>query len=95
MIFIDRIIRKVSYKTSVPEEKIRNNSQRNREYVEARQIVHYFARKMTQLTYMQIGAIAGGKDHATVLYGCKTVENLIETNPEFANKIKEIKRILR
>ena len=49
---------------------------RKREVVQARQIAMYFAKKMTKSSLAKIGAHCGGKDHATVLHACRTVNNL-------------------
>lgn len=38
----------------------------------------------------EIGEHFAGRDHATVLNACKTVNNLIDTNKQFANDIDEI-----
>jgi ATPase involved in DNA replication initiation len=35
----------------------------------------YVAKKLTNLSLAEIGAAFGGKDHATVIYACKQVEN--------------------
>lgn len=39
-----------------------------------------YEKKVGKLTSTQIGEKAGGKDHATALWGIKTVENVIFTN---------------
>jgi len=57
---------------------------------EARQVIHYFARKKTSLTCFSIGIIVGMKDHATVLHSCKTVKNLMQFDKEYKAKIERI-----
>jgi chromosomal replication initiator protein len=56
---------------------------RKREVVQARQIAMYFSKKMTKSSLANIGAHCGGKDHATVLHACRTVNNLSETDKKF------------
>ena len=68
---------------------------RKREIVQARQIAMYFAKNMTKLSLATIGAQIGGKDHATVLHACKTVNNLIDTDRQFKNYIDEIEKKLK
>ena len=68
---------------------------RKREIVQARQIAMYFAKNMTKLSLATIGAQIGGKDHATVLHACKTVNNLIDTDRQFKGYIDEIEKKLR
>ena len=68
---------------------------RKREIVQARQIAMYFAKNMTKLSLATIGAQIGGKDHATVLHACKTVNNLIDTDRQFKGYIDEIEKKLK
>ena len=56
---------------------------RKREVVQARQIAMYFSKKMTKSSLANIGMHCGGKDHATVLHACRTVNNLAETDKNF------------
>lgn len=67
---------------------------RKREIVQARQIAMYFSKKMTQSSLAGIGAVCGGKDHATVLHACRTVENLYETDKQFKVFIEDLDKKL-
>ena len=68
---------------------------RKREIVQARQIAMYFAKTMTKTSLTSIGSQIGGKDHATVLHSCKTVNNLLETDKRFRVYIDEIEKKLK
>lgn len=72
-----------------------NSKTRKREVVQARQIAMYFAKTMTKSSLATIGASIGGKDHATVLHACKTVNNLLETDKGFKAYIDEIDKKLK
>ena len=48
---------------------------RTKEISNARKIAMYVAKKLTNLSLAEIGAAFGGKDHATVIYACKQIEN--------------------
>jgi len=65
---------------------------RKREVVQARQISMYFSKSMTKSSLATIGAHSGGKDHATVLHACRTVNNLIETDKRFRVYISDIEK---
>ncbi len=65
---------------------------RKREVVQARQISMYFSKSMTKSSLATIGAHSGGKDHATVLHACRTVNNLIETDKRFRIYISDIEK---
>ncbi len=56
---------------------------RKRNIAQARQLAMYFAKKYTKNSLASIGSQIGGRDHATVLHACKTIDNLIETDKEF------------
>ncbi|HEY4800225.1 MAG TPA: helix-turn-helix domain-containing protein, partial [Bacteroidia bacterium] len=63
---------------------------RKREVVQARQIAMYFAKQMTKSSLATIGMHCGGKDHATVLHACRTVNNLMDTDKKFRHYIQEL-----
>ncbi|MCL4455846.1 MAG: chromosomal replication initiator protein DnaA [Nitrospirae bacterium] len=47
---------------------------RTKEVANARQIAMYITKQLTQLSLSEIGRSFGGKDHATVIYACKQIE---------------------
>lgn len=65
---------------------------RKREVVQARQIAMFFSKKLTKSSLANIGAHCGGKDHATVLHACKTVNNLMETDKTFRGYIDDLEK---
>jgi hypothetical protein len=66
---------------------------RKREVVLARQMLMYFTKEYTKESFAHIGSNfkseqnPKGLDHATVMHGCKTIKNLIDTDKIIANKI--------
>ncbi|MCK4662173.1 MAG: chromosomal replication initiator protein DnaA [Bacteroidales bacterium] len=72
-----------------------NSKTRKREIVQARQIAMFFAKSLTKSSLATIGSQIGGKDHATVLHACKTVNNLIDTDKRFKSYINEIEKKLK
>lgn len=67
---------------------------RKREIVQARQIAMYLSRNLTKTSLASIGEILGGKDHATVLHACNTVNDLIDTDRNFRSYVHDIERLL-
>ena len=65
---------------------------RTKEIANARQIAMYIAKQQTNLSLSEIGKYFGGKDHATVLYSCKKVE---EQRHGDENLNKSIENIVR
>lgn len=69
--------------------------QRHRTVAEPRMIVMWLARRLTRLSYPEIGKELGGRDHSTVISGCRKIERLLTTDaPLFArvaNILAELK----
>ncbi len=88
---IDYIQKVVCDYFDLPIELLKSKT-RKREVVQARQIAMYFAKKMTKSSLANIGMHCGGKDHATVLHACKTVNNLIDTDKRFRGYITDLEK---
>ena len=67
---------------------------RKREVVQARQIAMFFSKKLTKSSLANIGAHCGGKDHATVLHACRTVNNLQDTDKQFKKYLDDLDKKL-
>ncbi len=76
------------------DESALQNKTRAHEIVEARQLAMYFAKRLTNDSLSMIGGAIGKKNHATVLYSCRTIENRMSTNSEFRNKVEQIHRYI-
>ena len=76
------------------EMEIMKSKTRKREIVQARQIAMYFSKKLTKSSLANIGAHCGGKDHATVLHACRTVNNLAETDKQFKAYLNDLDKKL-
>jgi chromosomal replication initiator protein len=88
---IDYIQKVVCDYFELPIELLKSKT-RKREVVQARQIAMYFAKQLTKSSLANIGAHCGGKDHATVLHACKTVNNLMETDKRFKVYIDDLEK---
>lgn len=85
------IIDVVSEHFNVPVAEIKGKK-RNAEIVLPRQIVMYLCRCMTDTPLKAIGAILGGKDHASISHGVKKIEHDITTDEALNNTINIIKK---
>ncbi len=90
---IDYIQKVVCDYFDLPIELLKSKT-RKREIVQARQIAMYFAKKMTKSSLAHIGLHCGGKDHATVLHACRTVNNLQETDKLFRKYLEDLEKKL-
>jgi len=53
---------------------------RRRLVVTARDVAMYLARRLTGESLKQIGEFFGGRDHSTVMHGCRKMEGLLKTD---------------
>ncbi len=68
---------------------------RKRQIVQARQIAMYECRNLLQnCSLSTIGAELGGKDHATVLHACSTVQDLMSTDKLFRQWVDDIENMI-
>jgi chromosomal replication initiator protein len=71
-----------------------NSKNRSREYVMPRQIAMYCSTKYTLLSLKSIGVKFGGRDHTTVIYSKKTVNDLCYTDPDYRHRLAEFEAFL-
>lgn len=71
------------------------SKKRTRVIARPRQIAMCLARELTQLSLPEIGAAFGDRDHTTVMYACKTVENLRNSDTTFNADFNLLNQTLR
>lgn len=55
-----------------------------------RMVAMYLSRKKTGKSLQEIGESFGGRDHGTVLHACRSVENWMESDPQFRQQVEFI-----
>ncbi len=93
-ISVDYIQKVVCDYFSITPDQLHSRT-RKREIVQARQVAMYFSKSLTKSSLASIGSQIGGKDHATVLHACKTVNNLIDTDKQFKQTIDNLEKKLK
>ena len=68
---------------------------RKKEVVIARQVAMHFAKDYTNHSLKSIGYHFGGRDHSTVIYSCKTVQDLMETDAIFKDAVSDLQRKIK
>ena len=72
-----------------------HSKSRKQEIAKARQIAMFLCKKYTNYSFAHIGNIVGKRDHATVLYACRTVQDLIDIDKSFRSQVDEIEILLK
>lgn len=68
---------------------------RKHEVVMARQVAMYFCKELTSTSYATIGNMLGKRKHSTVVYACKAVNNLMDSDKEFERQMKQLELRIR
>lgn len=70
-------------------------SSRRREVATPRHIAMFLTRELVDMSLPQIGFAFGGRDHTTVLHGCKTIDKSIQSSDSVAKVVDDIRRMIR
>lgn len=76
------------------EESLLRLKTKRQEIVAARHTAMFLCREMTSCSLETVGAHFGGRNHATVIHACKCVEEMINTDSSFKEKLEKIKENL-
>ena len=68
---------------------------RKRQVVIARQLSMYLSKKMTNKSLKAIGENFGGRDHSTVIYSCKAVQDLLDTDTIFKDTVSDLEKKIK
>ncbi len=71
------------------------SKKRTRIIARPRQVAMSLARELTQLSLPEIGSAFGDRDHTTVLYACKTIDNLRNSDTAFNADFNLLNQTLR
>jgi chromosomal replication initiator protein len=75
------------YDLKVSEIKSKSNS---RQIVIPRQVAMYLCKRLTDLSYPEIGKLFNDKHHSTVMYSVDTVDKKREADPDFDRTLKSL-----
>jgi chromosomal replication initiator protein len=78
----------------VPVDKLHHET-RKRNVVIARQLSMYLAKKMTNRSLKSIGETFGGRDHSTVIYSCKAVQDMMDTDMIFKDTVADLEKKIK
>ena len=67
------------------------SSSRCRPVVTARGVAMYLSRLLTQHSLGNIGDYFGGRDHSTVMHGCRRTEQLVKSDPTIREAVEQLR----
>ena len=93
-ITIDEIQKKVveHYNIKLSDK---HSPRRSRSVARPRQVAMYLAKSITTRSLPEIGRKFGGRDHTTVIHAIKTIEEIMVNDPNLAEDIELLTRILQ
>ena len=92
-ISVENIKQLVAKYFELPIEKLHGKT-RLREVVIARQLSMYLAKTYTNSSLKVIGDSFGGRDHSTVLYSLKAVQDMMDTDLLFKDTVTALEKKL-
>jgi chromosomal replication initiator protein len=93
-ITVDFIQELVADHFKVPVDRLHQET-RKRNVVIARQLSMFLAKKMTNSSLKFIGENFGGRDHSTVIYSCKAVQDMMDTDVLFKDTVAELEKKIK
>lgn len=79
---------------NVPVEKLHHET-RKRNVVIARQLSMFLAKNLTNKSLKAIGEQFGGRDHSTVIYSCRAVQDMMDTDMIFKDTVAELEKKIK
>jgi chromosomal replication initiator protein len=90
---LERIVQQVSDYFQLPAAHLLS-SRRDRHVLVPRQIGMYLSRRLTDLSLGEIGDRFGGRDHSTVLHGCRKVAKALLHDTGLAGTVQQLQAAL-
>lgn len=93
LVSIDNIQRVVAeyYKIKVSDL---HSKRRSRSVARPRQVAMYMAKELTNHSLPEIGDAFGGRDHTTVLHACRKIKELLDSDADIREDVKNLLRTL-
>jgi chromosomal replication initiator protein len=92
-ITVEKIQNVVSNYFNIDLKEMHSQS-RKREIVQARQVTMFLSKKYTDYSYSHIGNLVGKRDHATVLYACRAIQDTLDIDKSFRLAMNTIEKLL-
>ena len=90
---MDEILKKTCEYYKIRQVDILSQN-RQRAIARPRQMAMYLCKRLTQRSLPEIGRKFGGRDHTTILYGVRKIEELMQTDNQIAEDAELLRRML-
>ena len=90
-----KIVQEVVSKYYKVKESALKGKKRTKSIAFPRQVAMYLCREFTEASFPEVGNQFGGKDHTTVMYACRKMEERKEKDKILMNELKELKKLLK
>lgn len=93
LVSVDNIQRVVAeyYKIKISDL---HSKRRSRSVARPRQVAMYLAKELTNHSLPEIGDAFGGRDHTTVLHACRKIKELLDSDADIREDVKNLLRTL-
>ena len=90
---VQQIIAVVARYFKLTQASLRSSARR-KSLVYARSVAVHLARVLTDLSYAQIGASLGRRDHTTIMHAARSIQRRLASDAAVQRDVEELKRIL-
>ncbi|MCS6929931.1 MAG: chromosomal replication initiator protein DnaA [Saprospiraceae bacterium] len=90
-ITIEALQKLVADHFNLPVERLSQES-RKRQFVVPRHVAIYLCKRLTNASLKAIGKAFGGRDHSTIIYSLRTVQDMLDTDASFRATMEEIEK---
>ena len=90
---VEHILRTVASFYNVRVADLRSH-RRHKQVALPRQVAMYLTRKLTDLSFPDIGKSFGGKDHSTVMSACKKIDRLLRTDLSLRQAVETLEKTI-
>jgi len=70
------------------------SSKRNKEIIKPRHVAMYILYNIVGLSFPEVGRELGGKDHTTIMHGCKAVNKDLGNSKQFKDEVEMLKEMI-
>jgi chromosomal replication initiator protein len=91
---VDDIQQKIAEYYSINPKEMRSKK-RTRTIAFPRQVAMYASKELTQMSLPEIGNLFGGRDHTTILYACRKIDEMRKKDRDFNDEIERLLALVR